>query len=68
MFTILKEVTKHRNEASGEFDLDASKIVCVTAMKALVRETAGNFNSRLNRFEIEVCAGNSQIIVTKLKK
>ena len=54
MLTILSEIAKHRDEATGAFDLDSFKIVYVAPMKALVQEMVGNFNSRLNVFGIKV--------------
>lgn len=63
MLTILNEMAKHRDEATGTFDLDAFKIVYVAPMKALVQEMVGNFNSRLNRFGFKVgeLTGDSQM-------
>ena len=43
MLTILNELGKHRDEATGTFDLDAVKIVYIAPMKALVQEMVGNF-------------------------
>ncbi|KAI0258389.1 Sec63-domain-containing protein [Gloeopeniophorella convolvens] len=63
MLTILNELGKWRDEATGSFDLDAFKIVYVAPMKALVQEMVGNFNSRLNPFGIKVgeLTGDSQM-------
>ncbi|KAI0062804.1 Sec63-domain-containing protein [Artomyces pyxidatus] len=63
MLTILNEMSKYRDEATGKFDLDAFKIVYVAPMKALVQEMVGNFNSRLNPFGIKVgeLTGDSQM-------
>jgi pre-mRNA-splicing helicase BRR2 len=63
MLTILSELAKHRDEATGQFDLDAFKIVYVAPMKALVQEMVGNFNSRLNVFGVKVgeLTGDSQM-------
>lgn len=47
MLTILRELSKHRNEETGEIDLDSFKIVYVAPMKALVAEMVGNFTNRL---------------------
>ncbi|KXN92593.1 Pre-mRNA-splicing factor brr2, partial [Leucoagaricus sp. SymC.cos] len=52
MLTILNELSKWRNEETGEFDLDGFKIV------ALVQEMAENFQARLKVFGIQ--AGDSQ--------
>ncbi|KIP11835.1 hypothetical protein PHLGIDRAFT_124513 [Phlebiopsis gigantea 11061_1 CR5-6] len=63
MLTILNELAKYRDEETGEFDLDAFKIVYVAPMKALVQEMVGNFSSRLNVFGIKVgeLTGDSQM-------
>ncbi|CAD6889461.1 unnamed protein product [Tilletia laevis] len=63
MLTILNELGKWRNEATGEFDLTAFKVVYVAPMKALVAEQAGNFRSRLEQFGITVneLTGDSQL-------
>ena len=44
MLMILNELAKHRSEETGEFDLDAFKIIYITPMKALVQEMVGNFS------------------------
>ena len=54
MLTILNELAKHRSEETGEFDLDAFKIIYIAPMKALVQEMVGNFSSRLKVFNIKV--------------
>ncbi|KZV62423.1 Sec63-domain-containing protein [Peniophora sp. CONT] len=55
MLTILNELGKHRDEATGTYDLDAFKIVYVAPMKALVQEMmVGNFSQRLSVFGIKV--------------
>lgn len=53
----------HRNEVTGEFDLDSFKIIYVAPMKALVQEMVGNFTSRLKSFGIKVgeLTGDSQM-------
>ncbi|KAF7323081.1 hypothetical protein HMN09_00088200 [Mycena chlorophos] len=63
MLTILNELGKHRDEATGKFDLDAFKIVYIAPMKALVQEMVGNFSSRLKVFGITVgeLTGDSQM-------
>ncbi|KIJ55099.1 hypothetical protein M422DRAFT_219656 [Sphaerobolus stellatus SS14] len=63
MLTILNELSKVRDEATGEFDLDALKIIYVAPMKALVQEMVGNFGSRLAPFGIKVgeLTGDSQM-------
>ncbi|BGP06391.1 Pre-mRNA-splicing helicase BRR2 [Rhodotorula toruloides] len=54
MLTILNELAKHRNEATGEFDFSAFKIVYVAPMKALVQEMVGNFTKRLSPYGVVV--------------
>ena len=54
MLTILNELAKHRNEGTGEFDLDAFKIIYIAPMKALVQEMVGNFSKRLKVFNVKV--------------
>ncbi|EHS62613.1 uncharacterized protein PGTG_22588 [Puccinia graminis f. sp. tritici CRL 75-36-700-3] len=54
MPTVLNEIAKHRNEATGGIDLAAFKIVYVAPMKALVQEMVGNFSSRLEYLGIQV--------------
>ena len=63
MLTILNEIGKWRDEATGEIDLNAFKIVYVAPMKALVSEQAGNFRDRLQSFGITVneLTGDSQL-------
>ena len=63
MLTILNVLAKYRDEETGEFALDALKIVYVAPVKALVQEMVGNFNARLSIFGIKVgeLTGNSQM-------
>jgi len=63
MLTILNELNKVRDEATGAFDLDSLKIIYVAPMKALVQEMVGNFGSRLAPFGIKVgeLTGDSQM-------
>ncbi|KAI9462917.1 Sec63-domain-containing protein [Lactarius psammicola] len=63
MLTILNELGKWRDEATGSFNLDAFKIVYVAPMKALVQEMVGNFTSRLSPYGIKVgeLTGDSQM-------
>ncbi|KAF9474450.1 Sec63-domain-containing protein [Pholiota conissans] len=63
MLTILNELGKHRNEETGEFDLDAFKCVYIAPMKALVQEMVGNFTARLKVFNVKVgeLTGDSQM-------
>lgn len=63
MLTILIELGKHRDDATGTFDLDDFKIVYIAPMKALVQEMVGNFSSRLKVFGVKVgeLTGDSQM-------
>ncbi|PPQ70945.1 hypothetical protein CVT26_014249 [Gymnopilus dilepis] len=54
MLCILNELAKYRNEETGEFDLDAFKIVYIAPMKALVQEMVGNFSTRLKVYGVKV--------------
>ena len=54
MLTILRELGKHRDEATGVFDLDSFKIVYIAPMKALVQEMVGNFGQRLAPYGVQV--------------
>jgi pre-mRNA-splicing helicase BRR2 len=63
MLTILNELGKWRDEATGSFNLDAFKIVYVAPTKALVQEMVGNFTSRLSPYGIRIgeLTGDSQM-------
>ncbi|KII91381.1 hypothetical protein PLICRDRAFT_135522 [Plicaturopsis crispa FD-325 SS-3] len=63
MLTILNEMAKWRDEATGTFEMDSFKIVYVAPMKALVQEMVGNFTARLSVFGIKVgeLTGDSQM-------
>lgn len=54
MLTMLNEISKHRNETTGEIDVDAFKMVYIAPMKALVQEQVANFAKRLEPFGITV--------------
>ncbi|RKO87988.1 Sec63 Brl domain-containing protein, partial [Blyttiomyces helicus] len=54
MLTMLREIGKNRNEATGKINLDAFKIVYIAPMKALVAEMVGNFSARLVDFGVNV--------------
>ena len=53
LLTILRVVSKFRSN-NGFIDFKKFKIVYIAPMKALVKETVGNFNYRLKKFEINV--------------
>ncbi|KAJ1033874.1 hypothetical protein NDA16_000082 [Ustilago loliicola] len=63
MLTILNEISKWRDEETGEIDLNAFKIVYVAPMKALVSEQAANFRDRLQSYGVTVneLTGDSQL-------
>jgi pre-mRNA-splicing helicase BRR2 len=63
MLAMLNEIGKHRNEATGAFDLDAFKMVYVAPMKALVQEQVGQFSKRLAVYGVKVgeLTGDSQM-------
>jgi pre-mRNA-splicing helicase BRR2 len=54
MLTMLREIGKHRDDATGAIDLDAFKIVYISPLKALVAEQTGNFGKRLAPYNINV--------------
>lgn len=68
MLTILNELSKWRDEATGEFDLTGFKIVYVAPMKALVAEQTGNFRDRLSQYGIVVneLTGDSQLTKSQI--
>lgn len=63
MLTILNEMSKWRDEETGNFDLTAFKIVYVAPMKALVAEQTANFRERLQPYGMVVneLTGDSQL-------
>jgi pre-mRNA-splicing helicase BRR2 len=80
MLTILREIGKNRDPATGEINLDAFKIVYIAPLKALVQEQVGNFGARLKPYGITVSEltgdrqltkqqiADTQIIVTTPEK
>jgi pre-mRNA-splicing helicase BRR2 len=54
MLAILREIGKHRNDETGEINLDEFKIVYISPLKALVAEQTGNFGKRLEPYGIVV--------------
>ncbi|KAJ1562820.1 DEIH-box ATPase, partial [Cladochytrium tenue] len=63
MLTILREISKYRNEETNVIDLDTFKIIYIAPMKALVAEVVGNFGSRLQALGIKVAelSGDRQL-------
>lgn len=80
MLTILREIGKHVDEATGQVDLNAFKIIYIAPMKALVQEMVGNFGNRLKYLGVQVAEltgdrqltkqqiSETQIIVTTPEK
>ncbi|KAL8756676.1 MAG: hypothetical protein Q9199_002760 [Rusavskia elegans] len=80
MLAMLREIGKHRNEATGEIMLDDFKIVYIAPLKALVQEQVGNFGKRLEPYGVKVSEltgdrqltkqqiADTQIIVTTPEK
>ncbi|KAL8729842.1 MAG: hypothetical protein Q9166_004483 [cf. Caloplaca sp. 2 TL-2023] len=54
MLAMLREISKYRNDATGEIMLDDFKIVYIAPLKALVQEQVGNFGKRLEPYGIKV--------------
>ncbi|KAH9840433.1 Sec63 Brl domain [Teratosphaeria destructans] len=54
MLTMLREIGKHRDPATGDIDLDSFKIIYIAPLKALVQEQVGNFGKRLEPYGIKV--------------
>ena len=65
MMTILHEIGRHRDPATGEIDLSAFKIVYIAPMKALVQECVGNFGKRLEPLGIQVMELSGDQSLTK---
>lgn len=63
MMTILREVGKHIDEATGSIKADEFKVIYVAPMKSLVQEMVGNFGKRLATYNLKVgeCTGDSQM-------
>lgn len=54
MLTMLREIGKHRDAATGNINLDEFKIIYIAPLKALVQEQVGNFGARLKPYGITV--------------
>lgn len=54
MLTMLREIGKHRDPATGHINLEAFKIIYIAPLKALVQEQVGNFGKRLEPYGITV--------------
>ncbi|KAJ3033781.1 DEIH-box ATPase [Rhizophlyctis rosea] len=65
MLTILREVGKNMDEATGQINLDKFKIIYIAPMKALVAEMVGNFSKRLEEYGIKVAELTGDRSLTK---
>ena len=54
LLTILRLISKYRDENTGTINLNKFKIIYIAPMKALVKETVGNFSQRLSNYNINV--------------
>ena len=54
LLCILRLLSSYRDETTEQFDLKNFKVVYIAPLKALVRETVGNFSGRLKQFGIVV--------------
>ncbi|KAJ1680235.1 Pre-mRNA splicing [Spiromyces aspiralis] len=63
MLAMLHEISKYRDESSGQIALDEFKMVYVAPMKALVQEMAGSFAKRFEPLGLKVSelTGDSQL-------
>lgn len=64
LMTILRLISHFRRE-DGSFNLKQFKVVFIAPMKALVKETVGNFTQRLQPFNIQVRELSGDINLTK---
>lgn len=65
MLTILNELSKHRDERTGTFDVDSFKIIYISPMKALVQEQVGSFYAKLEYLGIKVAELTGDRSLTK---
>jgi pre-mRNA-splicing helicase BRR2 len=70
MLAMLHELSKHRDEATGTFDLDAFKMIYIAPMKALVQEQVGQFSKRLAAFGVKVgeLTGDAQMTKQQIQE
>jgi pre-mRNA-splicing helicase BRR2 len=64
LLSILRLISKHRRD-NGYIDLSGFKIVYIAPMKALVKETVGNFSQKLSSFGVNVKELSGDINLTK---
>lgn len=67
MLTVLRALSKYRDEHTGDIDLDAFKIVYIAPLKALVQEQCREFQRRLQPFGIKVSELTGDSNLTKLQ-
>lgn len=65
MMTILRLISKYRKEATGLIQSKLFKIVYIAPMKALVKETVGNFSQRLGSYGLTVRELSGDINLSK---
>ena len=65
MLTILRLISKYRNATSNVVNTNQFKIVYIAPMKALVKETVGNFSQRLSDYGINVKELSGDINLSK---
>ena len=63
LMTMLREIGKHVDPATGNIRTDEFKIIYVAPMKSLVQEMVGNFGKKLSTYNIKVgeLTGDSQM-------
>ncbi len=65
LLTILHLISKYRNENNNIINLNKFKIIYIAPMKALVKETVGNFSQRLSHYNITVRELSGDVNLTK---
>jgi pre-mRNA-splicing helicase BRR2 len=70
MLAMLYELGKHRDEATGKFDLDSFKMIYIAPMKALVQEQVGQFSKRLATYGVKVgeLTGDAQMTKQQIQE
>jgi pre-mRNA-splicing helicase BRR2 len=70
MLAMLHELSKHRDEETGTFDLDAFKMIYIAPMKALVQEQVGQFSKRLGVYGVKVgeLTGDAQMTKQQIQE
>jgi pre-mRNA-splicing helicase BRR2 len=65
LMTILRLISHYRNPNTGIINLKNFKVVYIAPMKALVKETVGNFTQRLKEFNMQVRELSGDVNLTK---